>query len=111
MLDTVSRTWKFTALLVVGVGALAAAFFAEGGGQESLEQSAEQIRDRRAAAQAAPAPAIAPPSVGPVAAPTEEIEPEFGAPMDAEPTPVPAKSKPTPAEDGEGGEEPAQPEF
>jgi hypothetical protein len=39
--------WKFALLWAVGISASVAAFFAEGGGHEQLEASAEQIRDKR----------------------------------------------------------------
>ena len=43
MVDSLFRSWKSAALLAVGVSTLAAAFFADGGGHESFEESAAQI--------------------------------------------------------------------
>lgn len=117
MVDSLFRSWKSAALLAVGVSTLAAAFFADGGGHESFEESAAQIRDRRAGtAQQGPVVQVNP---GPVATPipgsqvtvTEEVEPEFGAPMDGEPSPTPTPTpKPKPAAgEGEGGEVQEQP--
>lgn len=122
MVESLFRNWKSAALLAVGISTLAAAFFAEGGGHESLEQSAEQIRERRTGADAgqvvnvSPGPVITPvpsdPNAAPGAASTEEAEPAFGAPMDGEETPTPAATKPAPAkpQDGEGSEEQFQQE-
>lgn len=112
MVDSLFRSWKSAALLAVGVGTLAAAFFADGGSHESFEQSAAQIRDRRAGA-AVQGP-VAPANPGPAttqATATEEVEPEFGAPMEGEPSPTPTltpKAKPAASEgeDGEGQEQP-----
>lgn len=105
--------WKVALLWAIGISASVAAFFADGGGHEQLEASAEQIREKRGnpyrdqteAAEPAAAPAR-------VAAPVEEPEeaepeePAFGEPMMDEvegETPVkqPKPVKPPVAEDEE----------
>ena len=114
MVDSLFRSWKAAALLAVGVSTLAAAFFADGGGHESFEESAAQIRDRHQGngqgpvMPVNPGPVINPvpvnPDGSPVVVASEEAEPEFGAPMDGEPspsaTPTPA-AKPAAAGEGE----------
>lgn len=103
MVDSLFRSWKAAALLAVGISTLAAAFFADGGGHESFEESAAQIRDRRhgdgqgPVVQVNPGPVVSPvpgnPDGSNVVVTTEEAEPEFGAPMDGEPSPA---ATPTP---------------
>jgi hypothetical protein len=104
--------WKFALLWAVGISASVAAFFAEGGGHEQLEASAEQIRDKRSnpyrqdASEAEPAPQPTA-TAAPVLAEDEAAEPEFGEPMfdpsgDGEAKPAPAAApapKPTEGEE------------
>jgi hypothetical protein len=94
------NSWKFALLWAIGISASVAAFFADGGGHEQLEASAEQIREKRGspyrqeaeAARPVPQPAVA--AVDP-ATEDEPDEPEFGEPMfdpsadgEAKPKPV-----------------------
>lgn len=86
MYQTLFRSWKFAALWAIGISACIAAFFADGGGHEQFEESAQVIRDKRSggkkAAPAAPA-AVAAPAPAPVESPVAEPEePAFGEPMD-----------------------------
>lgn len=104
MNQTLFRSWKIAAFWAIGISALVAAFFAEGGGHEQFEQSAQQIRDKRANPERREAPAAAPrpaPSASP-AAMDEEPEPAFGEPtmptggdeVEAAPAPAPASAPP-----------------
>ncbi len=80
--------WKVALLWAIGISASVAAFFADGGGHEQLEQSAQQIRDKRASpyredaadfeAAREPAPAA---SADP-ASEEESDEPAFGEPSE-----------------------------
>lgn len=59
------RDWRFALLWAVGLTALLAAFFSEGGGHEQLIEKAEQIsanRDAQADSAAGKASAVAPPA-------------------------------------------------
>jgi hypothetical protein len=101
-------SWKIALLWVIGISASVAAFFADGGGHEQLEASAEQIREKRGNADRQPTdepqPVVQP---APAAAPAEEAEPEepaFDEPMtdemegEAQPAPKPA---PKPSDEAE----------
>jgi hypothetical protein len=102
-------SWKFALLWVIGISASVAAFFADGGGHEQLEVSAQQIREKRSnpdredvkTAQPAPQPTAA-------ASPVAELEPEepaFGEPMaDEFEAEASAAPKPAPQQPGEGEE-------
>jgi hypothetical protein len=108
MYRTLFSSWKFALLWAIGISASVAAFFADGGGHEQLEASAQQIREKRGspgrqdAREAEPAAPAAAASV-----PAEEAEPEepaFGEPMTDEfgsDTPVAAKPAKQPASEGE----------
>jgi hypothetical protein len=91
MYGSIFREWKMAACLVLGVAALAAAFFSDGGGYESL-----QVGQAAPVAASAPVPgrkAAAPTATsgGSVAAgftPDAELEAEFADP----PEPAPSES-------------------
>lgn len=103
-------SWKFALLWAIGISASVAAFFADGGGHEQLEASAQQIREKRSnpyrqdaqAAQPAPEPSAA-------ASPVAEFEPEepaFGEPMaDEFEAQTSAAPKPAPQQFGNGEED------
>lgn len=100
--------WKIALFFALGISACVGAFFADGGGHEQLEASAQQIREKRSnpyrddAQQAAPVAAPSAAAPAPTQAPVEvEDEPAFGEPMfdpvgDDEPKPA-AKQAPKPA--------------
>lgn len=56
MYQLIFRNWKFALLWVVGISCSVAAFLEEGGGKDRMEASAQQIRERRQASTAEPAP-------------------------------------------------------
>jgi hypothetical protein len=62
-MDRLFRDWRFALLWVIGISALAAAFFAKGGGHEDL------LAQPQAAGPAASSPALASPA--PIATPTK----------------------------------------
>jgi hypothetical protein len=97
--------WKIALLWAIGISASVAAFFADGGGHEQLEASAQQIREKRSnpyredAEAAEPVQAPVPAASAVPANEDEDEEPAFGEPsldpgMDGEGQPVPP-----PAED------------
>jgi hypothetical protein len=102
-------SWKIALLWAIGISASVAAFFADGGGHEQLEVSAEQIREKRGNADrqetAEPQPAEQP---APATTPSEEDEPDepaFGEPMvDELEGEAQAAPKPAPQPSGEGEE-------
>lgn len=80
MYGSIFREWKVAACLVVGIVALAAAFFADGGGYESLPNG-------RTKAEVASAPVAPPTAVAPHVQPAAsgftsdaELEAEFAEP-------------------------------
>jgi hypothetical protein len=78
--------WKFALLWAIGISASVAAFFADGGGHEQLEVSAQQIREKRSNPDRQDAQAeepVAAPAPAPSAVPAseeEDEEPAFGEP-------------------------------
>lgn len=78
--------WKFALLWAIGISASVAAFFADGGGHEQLEASAQQIREKRSNPYRKDAePEVQPAAVAPAPAPeAEPEEPAFGEPMSDE---------------------------
>lgn len=75
-MDRLFRDWRFALLWAVGISALAAAYFAQGGGHEDLLASPQTE-----AAATAPAPAAnSPPVAAPVADSGEE-QANFGEPV------------------------------
>ena len=86
-MDRLFRDWRFALVWVIGISALAAAFFAECGGHEDM------LAQPQAAGPAASSPALASPA--PIATPTKPADErtlQFGEPvMDTtpfEPSPV-----------------------
>lgn len=103
------NSWKFALLWAIGISASVAAFFADGGGHEQLEASAEQIREKRGNADRTETPESEPvEQPAPAATPSEEDEPDepaFGEPMvDELEGEVQAAPKPAPRPAGEGEE-------
>lgn len=103
-------SWKFALLWAIGISASIAAFFADGGGHEQLEVSAQQIREKRSnpyredAEAAEPVKAPAPAASAAPASEEEDEEPAFGEPsldpgMDGEGRAAPwGPAAPPPAE-------------
>lgn len=78
-------SWKVALLWAIGISASVAAFFADGGGHEQLEVSAQQIREKRGNPYRreahVPLPVKEPSDAAPPAAESEPDEPAFGEPM------------------------------
>lgn len=75
-MDRLFRDWRFALLWVVGISALATAFFARGGGHEELLAKPQPEASAIApAAPASPAPAAAP------VADAEDEQAAFGEPV------------------------------
>ena len=55
MYQLIFRDVRIAALWVIGIAASVALFFSEGGGQQQLAQTADEIQSKRAAQTAAPA--------------------------------------------------------
>lgn len=86
-MDRLFRDWRFALLWVIGISALAAAFFAEGGGHEDM------MANQPPAAPSAAQPVAASPAPGPApTAPLNEKTPSYGEPVldttPFEPSPV-----------------------
>jgi hypothetical protein len=75
-MDRLFRDWRFALLWVVGISALAAAFFARGGGHEEL-----LAKPQPEASATAPAPAASPAPVAAPAADAEDEQEKFGEPV------------------------------
>lgn len=113
MHQTLFRSWKIAALWAIGISASIAAFFSEGGGHEQLEESAQQIREKRGNPHrqddGAGQPVAQPVAAAPAADEAEEAaEPEFDEPsidpgVDGEEpaTLGPAAAQPAPAAEEE----------
>lgn len=97
--------WKIALLWAIGISASVAAFFADGGGHEQLEQSAQQIRDKRSnpyrddTANFEVAPEPVPAARADPASEEEPDEPAFGEPseepgIDGEEQAMPTASAP-----------------
>jgi hypothetical protein len=86
MYRSLFSNWKFALLWAIGISASVAAFFADGGGHEQLEVSAQQIRDKRSnpyredAEAAEPINAPAPAASAASASEDEDEEPAFDEP-------------------------------
>lgn len=107
-MDRLFRDLRFALLWVVGISALAAAYFAEGGGQELLQsppQPESQATDPASAGRSNPAEAAAPVAEG-------EEQQAYGEPvMDTtgvEPSPPEPGESASPAAQGAGAPGPEE---
>lgn len=77
-MDRLFRDWRYALLWVLGISAMATAFFAEGGGHEDLRAGTAVQPPPRMTTVASPAPDIRP-EAGAVA--PDDKAPRFGEPM------------------------------
>ena len=81
MYQLIFRDVRIAALWVIGIAASVALFFSEGGGQEKLAQTADQIRARKAEpGEKAPTASVTVPAEPPenAAVPVDDTEAEPG---------------------------------